>query len=91
MAYEEDEFPSDFDYAGAAGRADSFAETPSGIGLRLGQIWKELDGRFSRTIEVIGWDPAKEKVQIKGARVTWASVKRFSGKHGGYEFIREGS
>jgi hypothetical protein len=64
-------------------------KTPSGIELKTGQVWRELDNRCRREIEVVGFDESIGKVQIKnGHRVTRASVKRFNGKSHGYIFIR---
>jgi hypothetical protein len=61
--------------------------------IKLGQHWKERDARFNRIIVVVSIDDEKQKVGIStvdpktGARgrLTWASRKRFNGKHGGYE------
>lgn len=55
-----------------------------------GQIWKECDPRFERTVTVVS--VAGDTVWIRSAarngstRTTKASRKRFNGKRGGYRY-----
>lgn len=64
-------------------------KTPLGIELQIGQKWQECDSRFTRIVEVEGWDTEKGKVQLKsGYRHTLANLSRFNGRHGGYKFIK---
>ncbi len=56
--------------------------TPLGIVLEVGQQWKEVDPRFDRYVKVTAWNQMEEKVQLNGR--TWASLRRFNGKRGGY-------
>lgn len=56
--------------------------TPIGVILEVGQQWREVDPRFKRIVTVTGWNQMNEKVQLNGK--TWASLKRFNGKRGGY-------
>jgi hypothetical protein len=56
-----------------------------GIEFNVGDKWKECDKRFDRIVEVVGWNAAKGKIQLKSNhRYTWASAKRFNGKGRGY-------
>jgi hypothetical protein len=66
--------------------------------VKIGQQWKELDGRFSRMVVVIALDGERQKVCISKfdpltgkllGRKTWASRERFNGKRGGYEILKE--
>jgi hypothetical protein len=59
--------------------------TPLGVKIEVGQKWQECDPRFVRVVEVVGWNHAWQKVQLRcGGRLTWAKLSRFNGKHGGY-------
>lgn len=58
--------------------------------IKLGQIWRELDPRFERRVEIVGCWPGDPHVTIVtvGAekRVPrQAKRSRFNGKRGGYE------
>lgn len=64
--------------------------TLSGVELRAGQIWKEVDPRFLREFEIVSFDTTS--VRLRGLatnRVTSAQLRRFNGKRSGYEFVRE--
>lgn len=65
----------------------------------VGQLWKENDGRFNRTVVIVEIDREKSKAAIRtvdpyfgtaGGRKTWASLDRFNGKSNGYTLVREG-
>ncbi len=60
-------------------------KAPSGDVLAVGQRWKEVDPRCVRSIEVVGWDESGTRISIRGARMTTANIKRFTGKRGGYK------
>lgn len=60
-----------------------------GIQVKVGQVWKEVDKRFERYVNVIGIDEQNGIVTIKTSKKTKANIKRFNGKSGGYEFVRE--
>jgi DNA-binding IscR family transcriptional regulator len=66
--------------------------------IKVGQIWREVDPRFNRYIQVV--EIANSTVRpIKLAtidietnalgRKTWASRERFNGKRGGYELYKD--
>jgi len=58
--------------------------------LKKGQIWKEVDKRFDRYIEIVGLDQRSRRIVIKNietGRSTTARHNRFNGKSHGYEFI----
>lgn len=57
--------------------------TPLGIALQEGQRWQECDNRFTRIVVVTSWNEEKQRVQLNGR--TWAHIKRFHGKRGGYK------
>jgi hypothetical protein len=65
--------------------------------IKLGQHWKERDTRFNRIVAVISIDHDRQKVGIATVdpltnytgRLTWASFKRFNGKHGGYQLVKD--
>ncbi|MBU0917898.1 MAG: hypothetical protein KKD97_16255 [Gammaproteobacteria bacterium] len=66
--------------------------------VKVGQIWKEVDPRFDRYVEVIGVNDQEQKATIMlaarsgghaGSRSTKASLKRFNGKRGGYELHKD--
>lgn len=59
---------------------------PVGIEIEIGQKWREVDPRFTRIVEVVGFDADIKKVQIRGIRYAWARLERFNGKRGGYEY-----
>ena len=62
-------------------------KTPTGVELKVGQRWQEVDPRFDRVVEVLGWSTDAGKVQIRGLgerRISWANVSRFNGKLRGY-------
>lgn len=54
--------------------------------VRVGDIWLENDGRFTRNVTVM--QVKGTRVRIKGAvRSTWASIKRFDGRRRGYTLV----
>ena len=66
--------------------------------VKVGQIWREVDPRFNRYVQVI--EIANQSIRsIKIAtidlatnalgRKNWASRERFNGKRGGYELHRD--
>ena len=53
----------------------------------VGSRWKDRDLRVIRTVQVVRYDLAKQRVRIvclETDRLTWAKVERFNGKSGGY-------
>ena len=66
--------------------------------IKVGQIWREVDPRFNRYVQVIEIASGSVK-SIKIAtidlatnmlcRSNWASRERFNGKRGGYELHRD--
>ena len=65
---------------------------------KVGQIWKEVDPRFTRYIEILYVDEREQKATIclasrsggnSGSRQTKAAFKRFNGKRGGYELFKD--
>lgn len=66
--------------------------------VKVGQIWKELDPRFDRYVEVLRVDEKDQRATIvlasrsgghAGTRPTKASLKRFNGKRGGYALHKD--
>lgn len=66
--------------------------------VKVGQVWKEVDPRFERYVEVIGVDEQEQKATIMlaarsgdhaGSRATKAGLKRFNGKRGGYALHKD--
>lgn len=56
--------------------------------IEVRQIWKEVDPRYDRQIEVVGFCEETGKVIIKSnVRKTKARRERFNGKRGGYELV----
>ena len=66
--------------------------------IKVGQIWREVDPRFNRYVQVI--EITNHSIRpIKIAtidlatnalgRKNWASRERFNGKRGGYELHRD--
>jgi hypothetical protein len=68
-------------------------KSPTGIEIKLGQIWREVDPRFVRFVEVIGKDSqgfdCSGAVMIRTCgslrKGSWCRLSRFNGKRGGYE------
>jgi hypothetical protein len=60
-------------------------KTPTGIELKTGQIWQEVDPRFTRLVEITGLDADTQRVQLNGR--SWAKLKRFNGKSHGYKLV----
>ena len=65
--------------------------------LKVGQIWREVDPRFNRYVEVLEIHKGEIKSILicnvdpmtnQRGRKTWASKGRFNGKRGGYELWR---
>ncbi|RQR16171.1 hypothetical protein DF026_09885 [Burkholderia stagnalis] len=65
--------------------------------LKVGQIWREVDPRFNRHVEVMEIHKGEIKSVLicnidpmtnQRGRKTWASKGRFNGKRGGYELWR---
>lgn len=64
--------------------------------IKQGQIWQEVDKRFTRFIKIV--DIGEEDIFIctvdtdgyatKPERVRKASAARFNGKRSGYKFVR---
>jgi hypothetical protein len=55
--------------------------------VKVGEIWIENDPRHFRKVEVIDFSYVRGKAKIKSLKtgnITWASLKRFNGKRGGY-------
>jgi hypothetical protein len=63
--------------------------------VQVGQFWKENDSRFTTVKEVLGVAGDKVKLQTvesssgKTGKRTYASIKRFNGKSGGYSYLPE--
>lgn len=64
--------------------------------VHVGQLWKEVDPRFERIVEVVEvTDAMMRGIKIKTVSVngqprksqTWVSRERFNGKRGGYELV----
>lgn len=56
--------------------------------IRIGQRWRERDGRFNRIVTVAGFCQETGKVVIEYAgKKTKARADRFNGKSGGYELL----
>lgn len=71
--------------------------------MAVGEIWRELEPRYSRYVEILGQDESGErnkivtcyftevsgsKVEVAvGAKPTYAKRERFNGKRKGYEFV----
>lgn len=54
----------------------------NGILLRIGDRFRECDNRFERFVIITDFDFLNKRVRLNGR--TWASARRFNGKHGGY-------
>jgi len=63
--------------------------TPSGVGLHVGQKWKEVDPRFDRIVTIKGWEELRGEtiILIQGKRLTRARLARFNGRRGGYVLV----
>lgn len=66
--------------------------------IKVGQIWREVDPRFNRYIQVLeATDGVVRPIKIATidlatnalGRKTYASRERFNGKRGGYELYRD--
>jgi hypothetical protein len=61
--------------------------------IRIGQKWQEVDHRFTRILEVVGFCDKTGKVILKtdgiGGRKTKAMRERFNGKRGCYKLISD--
>jgi hypothetical protein len=66
--------------------------------VKVGQRWKENDGRFNRTVSIVDVDSKRGKAAIRtidryygtvSGRKSWASIERFNGKSNGYTLIQE--
>lgn len=66
--------------------------------IKVGQIWREVDPRFNRYVQVIEvFDTAVKSIKIANidlltnalGRKNWASRERFNGKRGGYELHKD--
>lgn len=61
----------------------------SGPAPAVGQIWKEVDPRVTREIEILQIDDDFAIVRtVGGSRETVARLARFNGKRDGYMFMR---
>lgn len=59
------------------------------VEIKKGQVWREVDPRYERKIEVVGFCEETGKVIIQsGGRITKARRDRFNGKRGGYELLQ---
>jgi hypothetical protein len=59
----------------------------------IGSTWLDRDPREKRTVKVIRYDAAKQRVRIHCIQtdvLSWAKPERFSGKSGGYARIDGG-
>ena len=65
--------------------------TPNGCEWpAIGSWWRENDHRGGTVSkEVIAHDKTYQRVQLKGAIKTWASLHRFNGRMGGYSKVRD--
>lgn len=67
--------------------------TPCGIELNVGQVWREVDPRFTREVVVLEIAPKNGDVRTRnvahGGRGRWSKLSRFHGKRGGYAFVKE--
>jgi hypothetical protein len=64
------------------------------IEIKIGQEWQEVDPRYKRVIEVVGFCDETNKVIVKTivpctGRLTKAMRERFNGKRGCYKLISE--
>lgn len=66
--------------------------------IKVGQIWREVDprgNRYVQVIEIANWSVKSIKIAaidlVTNAlgRKNWASRERFNGKRGGYELHRD--
>ena len=60
--------------------------------IKIGQIWQEVDNRFTRYVEIISCVSFEGRVRIRSidtGRETEASAHRFNGKKSGYRYIRD--
>jgi hypothetical protein len=56
----------------------------------IGSTWLDRDLRVKRTIRVVRFDTAKQRVRIhciETDTLSWAKPERFNGKSGGYALI----
>jgi hypothetical protein len=69
-----------------------------GMNVKPGQIWREVDTRFSRYVLIVSvfedgkrvvMHTVNERTHEKAGPTTKASMARFTGKHGGYELVKE--
>ena len=84
----------------ATSQVTSGASQPCGD---VGEIWRELEPRYSRFVEILGQDDTGERNKIitryfteqdgalpeaaPAAKATYAKRERFNGKRRGYEFV----
>jgi hypothetical protein len=70
-------------------------KSPSGIEVRIGQVWEEVDPRFLRhvTVREIGSILVSNEpsIEIEGptGKLTKARLSRFNGKRGGYRLVKD--
>lgn len=70
--------------------------------IKVGQIWKEVDNRFTRLVRVVRVDDIgfidiqtifsstdSSITKDNPGKITISNRKRFNGKHGGYKLIPE--
>jgi hypothetical protein len=57
--------------------------------IKIGQKWQEVDNRFNRIVEVVGFCQGTGKVLLKSntGKTTKAMPQRFNGKRGCYKLI----
>lgn len=68
------------------------------MNVKPGQIWREVDKRFNRYVLIVSifedgkrvvMHTVNERTYEKAGPVVKASTGRFTGKHGGYELVKE--
>jgi len=65
------------------------------LGIKVGQIWQEVDPRFVGPHKTVaGFDPDGKvqlsvQVGVGKVRITKAKPERFNGKRGGYQLIKD--
>ncbi len=60
--------------------------------IKIGQVWEEVDPRFTRQVVIMEVTSLTQPkgIQIMNAqtnRKSWASASRFNGKRGGYRLL----
>jgi len=67
--------------------------TPEGVEIKIGQIWLDLDTRFTpRKIQILAIDEKSGKVSAKSGtsgKVTRISIKRLKYRSSGYRLLED--